>query len=102
MCRVLREGPVLCLNQCVVGVDMRSNVSAMCFLVGCVCALVFKVLWHVVISYFRASMETFMCRKRVCVGVKKFVNLKCVQMLMLCVFLLDVFVHWCSKCYGMW
>ena len=26
------------------GVDMRSNVSAMCFLVGCVCALVFKVL----------------------------------------------------------
>ena len=53
MCRVLREGPVLCLNQCVFGVDMRSNVSAMCFLVGCVCALVFKVLWHVVISYFR-------------------------------------------------
>ena len=76
MCRVLHEGPVLCLNQCVFGVDMRSNVSAMCFLVGCVCALVFKVLWHVVISYFRASMETFMCRKRVCVGVKKFVNLK--------------------------
>ena len=71
MCRVLREGPVMCLNQCVFGVDMRSSVSAMCFLVGCVCALVFKVLWHVVISYFRASMETFMCRKRVCVGVKK-------------------------------
>ena len=44
MCRVLREGHVLCLNQCVFGVDMRSNVSAMCFLVGCVCALVFKVL----------------------------------------------------------
>ena len=44
MCRVLREGPVLCLNQCVFGVDMRSNVSAMCFLVGFVCALVFKVL----------------------------------------------------------
>ena len=76
MCRVLREGPVLCLNQCVFGVDMRSNVSAMCFLVGFVCALVFKVLWHVVISYFRTSMETFMCRKHVCVGVKKFVTLK--------------------------
>ena len=44
MCRVLREGPVLCLNQCVFGVDMRSNVSAMCFLAGFVCALVFKVL----------------------------------------------------------
>ena len=42
MCRVLREGPVLCLNQCVFGVDMRSDVSAMCFLVGFVCALVFK------------------------------------------------------------
>ena len=76
MCRVLREGPVLCLNQCVFGVDMRSNVSAMCFLVGFVCALVFKVLWHVVISYFRTSMETFMCRKHVCVGVKKLVTLK--------------------------
>ena len=37
-------GHVLCLNQCVFGVDMRSNVSAMCFLVRCVCALVFKVL----------------------------------------------------------
>ena len=35
---------MLCLNQCVFGVDMRSNVSAMCSLVGCVCALVFKVL----------------------------------------------------------
>ena len=76
MCRVLREGHVLCLNQCVFGVDMRSNVSAMCFLVGFVFALVFKVLWHVVISYLRASMETFMCRKHVCVGVKKFVTLK--------------------------
>ena len=42
MCRVFCEGHVLCLNQCVFGVDMRSNVSAMCFLVGCVCALVFQ------------------------------------------------------------
>ena len=59
---------MLCLNQCVFGVDMRSNVSAMCFLVGCVCALV--------LSYFLASMETFTCRKHVCVDVKKFVTLK--------------------------
>ena len=26
----------------------------------------------------------------------------CVQMLVLCVFLLDMFVHWCSECYNMW
>ena len=36
MCRVLREGPVLCLNQCVFGVDMRSNVIScwMCLCIG--------------------------------------------------------------------
>ena len=44
MCRVLREGPVLCLNQCDFGVDMRSNVSAMCFLVRCICAGVQSVI----------------------------------------------------------
>ena len=48
----------------------------MCFLVGCVSAFVFKVLSDVVMSYFRASMETFMCCKHVCVGVKKFVTPK--------------------------
>ena len=41
----------------------------------CLCIGVQSVM-ACVISYFRASMETFMCRKRVCVGVKKFVNLK--------------------------
>ena len=46
MCRVLHQGPVLCLNQ------------------------------RVLVSIY-------------------------VQMLVLCVFLLDVFVHLCSKCYNM-
>ena len=32
------------LKSACFGVDICSNVSAMCFLVGCVCAFVFKVL----------------------------------------------------------
>ena len=55
-----------------------------------------KQLYHVIVCV-EVTRRACAVLKSVC-----FLVSICVQMLVLCVFLLDLFVHWCSTCYDMW